>query len=84
MSTDSPLNHDLPGRLDLPGLTSWLRTAVTRPVTAAAFWLAVVLPFLHLPLLATGLESTQMVTAFVGLLGLNAVALVVGHHHNRR
>jgi hypothetical protein len=82
MSTDTPLTNDpLSGGWELPSLRTGLRTAVWRPVTALAFWLAVVLPFLHVPLLATGLDSADAVTAFVALLGLNVLSLVVGHPH---
>jgi len=82
MSTDSPLSKNplSAGRV-LPSIAGGLRSAVVRPVTTAAFWLAVVLPFLHVPLLATGLESADAATAFGALLGLNALALVVGHPH---
>jgi hypothetical protein len=46
-----------------------------------AFWLAALLPFAYLPLLATGAVGVDP-TGFAGLLGLNAVAFVVGHSHN--
>lgn len=52
----------------------------TTPVKAVAFWLAVVLPFVHLALLATG-PSGQMVFAYVGLLLLNTVAVVAGQSY---
>ena len=54
-----------------------------RHVEAVAFWSAIALPFLYLPLLFTGLETTQELLAFLGLLGLNLVAFVVGHRHKR-
>jgi hypothetical protein len=53
----------------------------TETVRALAFWSAVVLPFLHVPLLASGLGSTGEFHAFVTLLVLNAVALYAGHPH---
>lgn len=56
-----------------------LSTFVVRPVRRIAFWAAIVLPFLYLPLLAAGLESQSMVLAFVALLVSNAVAIYVGH-----
>jgi len=57
---------------------------VLAPVTAVAFWSAVALPFLHVPLLlATGLSSESTSTAFLVLLGLNVFALLVGHPHYR-
>lgn len=53
------------------------------PVEAAAFWAAVVLPFLHVPLLLSGLNSGPQVVAFVLLVVLNVVAVVLGHSHHR-
>lgn len=55
---------------------------ICAPIRFLAFWLAVALPFLYLPLLASGLRGEQ-VTVFGTLLALNAVALVVGHGHAR-
>lgn len=57
--------------------------AVLRPIQILGFWTAVVLPFLYLPLLAVGLETVSRLTAFLGLLALNILALLVGHPHNR-
>ena len=50
------------------------------PVRFVAFWLAVALPFLSLPLLVGGLDGGEP-AAFGALLVTNAVALVVGHGH---
>ena len=76
MST--PSSTDLPS---LPGDSDGVSIVETllRPVHQLAFWAAIVLPFLHLPLLATGLETQTQTVAFVVLLACNAVALVVGH-----
>lgn len=58
--------------------------SVVTPVTGVAFWAAVALPFLHLPLLlATGLSAKPYTNAFVVLLCANVVALLVGHTHYR-
>lgn len=58
--------------------------SVVAPITGFAFWAAVILPFLHLPLLlATGLSSEPYTNAFVALLCANVVALLVGHSHYR-
>lgn len=57
--------------------------ALIRPIEAAAFWMAIVLPFLYLPLLFYGLETTGQLLAFFGLLGLNIVAIVLGNRYNR-
>lgn len=60
-----------------------LSRLVVRPVKRLAFWSAIVLPFLHLSLLASGLESRSTTLAFVALLALNAVAIYVGHPRDR-
>lgn len=54
---------------------------VLSPVRVLAFWAAVALPFLYVPLLMTGLENPATTAAFLALLACNAVALLVGHSH---
>jgi len=54
------------------------------PVRTVGFWSAVSLPFLHVPLLLTGLDSTADALAFGALLALNLCALLVGHGHEPR
>jgi hypothetical protein len=58
-----------------------LTKVVTDPIARLSFWAAIALPFLHLPLLATGLEGETTTVAFVVLLALNVVTLVIGHYH---
>jgi formate-dependent nitrite reductase membrane component NrfD len=53
------------------------------PIRGIAFWIAIVLPFLYMPLLASGLQSGSVRTAFVALVVCNAVALLVGHSYAR-
>ena len=73
-----------PSITDLPSIpadaddVSLLQILVT-PVNRIAFWAAIALPFLHLPLLVSGLNSETKVLAFVFLLACNVVALLVGH-----
>lgn len=55
---------------------------ITGPVKRIAFYAAIVLPFLHLPLLVTGLESETITLAFGTLLALNVVAILVGHYYD--
>jgi hypothetical protein len=55
--------------------------APTRPVVSAAFWLAIVLPFVHVPLLVAGIDAPGRLGAYFGLLALNVACLAVGHHH---
>lgn len=60
---------------------------VDEPVIAAAravaFWTAIALPFLYLPLLLSGLNSGATRVAFLALIACNAVALRIGHSHKR-
>ncbi len=51
------------------------------PVRGVAFWTAIVLPFLYVPLLATGLQSSAVRTAFAVLVLANVIALFVGHSY---
>jgi formate-dependent nitrite reductase membrane component NrfD len=53
------------------------------PVRGIAFWIAIALPFLYVPLLASGLESSAVRLAFVALVVCNVVALLVGHPYAR-
>lgn len=57
--------------------------ALVAAVRGIAFWTAIALPFLYIPLLVSGLHSTATRTAFVALVACNAVALLVGHSHTR-
>jgi hypothetical protein len=52
------------------------------PVLAGAFWLAVLLPFFSLAVLASGVVPVTS-PLFVSLLAANVIALVVGHGHER-
>lgn len=74
MSTAHPDTHDA-------GIDA--RTLLA-PVRMGSFWLAVALPFVHLPLLLSGLGSAEGAGAFLVLLALNALSLVVGHGHGPR
>lgn len=56
-------------------------TRFERIVRVTAFWLAVVLPFLYLPLLFSGLGSQSEAVGFGGLLVTHVVALSLGHSH---
>jgi hypothetical protein len=50
-----------------------------RQVQAAGFWVAVAMPFLHVPLLLSGLDTATDTWLFVALISLNLLALVIGH-----
>lgn len=56
---------------------------LTAPLSALAFWLAIALPALYLPLFVTGLESTSELLIFLGLFALHLLALFGGRSHRR-
>lgn len=53
------------------------------PAQFLSFWVAIALPFIHLPLLTQGLGNPQVTLVFLGLLGVNILALYAGHDYNR-
>lgn len=55
----------------------WLWASLRR----VAFWAAVALPFLYVPLLATGIGSRVELLAFAGLVAAQVATLLVGHCH---
>lgn len=55
--------------------------SLVAPVQGIAFWTAIALPFLYVPLLANGLQSSAARTAFGVLVLANVVALLVGHSY---
>ena len=86
MSTTNPSNWI---DEETTAFTSAFRTAARvgstalKPVRAAAFWLAVALPFAYLPMLAGGIGTEAELATFATLVAANAVALLVGHDHHR-
>ncbi len=69
------------------GRTDLLRHAARSLVPGferAAFWTAVALPFLYVPLLVGGISTSGERVALVVLLGLNFLALYAGHDHDPR
>lgn len=57
---------------------------LARRLRVASFWLAIVLPFVYLPLLVVGLTNAVRTGAFLGFLALNLLALYFGHAHRQR
>jgi len=53
-------------------------------VRAIAFWTAVVLPVMYVPLLATGLDSVRTAVTFAALAAVHVCTLVVGQPYGRR
>lgn len=83
MAASSPPGHSRPDDENADRTAALIdRFTIDSPsetLRALAFWSAVVLPFLHIPLLTTGLTSSGERHAFLVLLALNAVALYAGH-----
>ena len=55
--------------------------SLAAPISALAFWSAIALPALYLPLLFTGLSTVPDLVLFLGLFGLHLVALVGGQSY---
>ncbi|WP_266078524.1 hypothetical protein [Haladaptatus caseinilyticus] len=55
---------------------------LTTPIQFVAFWSAVTLPFLYVPLLINGLAGAEL-TAFLSLLACHIVALFAGHSYRQ-
>lgn len=56
--------------------------ALARGFERAAFWTAVALPFLYVPLLVGGVSTSGEFLALVTLLGLHFVALYLGQDYD--
>lgn len=87
MAASNPPGHSRPDDEDgdrppVP-IDSFGIDSPSKTLQAMAFWSAIILPFLHVPLLSTGLTSPSEAHAFVVLLALNTVALYAGHPHGR-
>lgn len=57
---------------------------LAEPLSAVAFWSAIALPLLYVPLLAAGLGTTQDLLLFLGLFALHLVTLFGGRSHGSR
>lgn len=58
-----------------------LGSGLVASIRVVSFWLAIVLPFLYVPLLATGLSDAAETFAFLGLFTMSVLSLYVGHSH---
>ena len=57
--------------------------SLANPLSAVAFWLAIALPVLYIPLLTTGIHGLEELTLFLGVFGLHLLALVAGRSYRR-
>ena len=82
MSNATP-NHEQ----NTSAVTTWVTDAAQQgtlalrtTVRGMSFWAAILLPLVYLPLLSGSL-GPQTGLIVIGLLGLNLIALFVGHNH---
>lgn len=80
-SEASPMAGSNRTRLSRPSIES-VRSLLLAPVRALAFWSAIALPLVYVPMLATGVVW-EYPLALLTLFLLNGLALVVGHGHNQ-
>lgn len=73
---------DVPRKFDVRSQLS-LRT-VTDPLSALAFWTAIALPAIYLPLAMTGIDNAGELAIFLGLFGAHVFALLAGRSYRRR
>jgi hypothetical protein len=59
-------------------------SSLSEPLSAVAFWSAIALPLLYVPLLAAGLATTQDLLLFLGLFGIHVIALFGGRSYAAR
>ncbi|EMA45148.1 hypothetical protein [Halobiforma nitratireducens] len=87
MSSPSPLQNESIGPAGPETEQRQTRDRILRslkgPAQFLSFWVAIALPFVHVPLLAQGLDNPAVTVTFLALLGLNVLALYAGHGYNR-
>ena len=77
-SQDSLRDRLLPG-----GAPVLSKRVVLAPLSTLAFWSAIALPALYLPLLATGLNTPRELLVFLGLFAVHVLTLLAGQSHRR-
>lgn len=67
-----------------PTVLRWVFAHLVAFVEATAFWVAATSPFAHIAAYLLYVRDAVSGTALLGLVALNAVAIVIGHHHDRK
>ncbi|MFW6018393.1 MAG: hypothetical protein ACOCPX_06185 [Halapricum sp.] len=81
MSNASPTGTE--SRRESPGFdVATVRATIAPTVRFVGFWTAVVLPFVYLPLLFTGLDGATM-HVFMALLVAHVLSLLLGREYGR-
>ncbi|NGM68873.1 hypothetical protein G6M89_07585 [Natronolimnobius sp. AArcel1] len=87
MSNHSPLSNESIGPSSAEADRNQGRPLVRTlkgPAQFLSFWIAIALPFIHLPLLMQGLGDPSVTLTFLSLLAINVFALYAGHGHNQQ
>lgn len=87
MSNHSPLSNESIGPSSADADRNQGRPLVRTlkaPAQFLSFWVAIALPFIHLPLLMQGLGDPSVTLTFLTLLAINVFALYVGHGHKQQ
>ncbi|MFB6094201.1 MAG: hypothetical protein ABEJ77_04595 [Halanaeroarchaeum sp.] len=78
-STSPALEESRPANVLAEALSGY--ETVVRPIEALAFWAAVVMPFVYLPLFLTGIGTGAEAVAFAALIAVHALALIGGRRY---
>lgn len=57
---------------------------IVHVVEQLAFYIAIMLPFVYVPLLLIGIDEPAHQLLFITLVALNVVVLIIGHSYNPR
>ena len=76
----SSLREAVPTASSLRDVVDTLGDGAAVPLRAAAFYAAIGLPFVYIPMLVGGVDPGRLLVV-VGLLLTNAAALVLGHDY---
>lgn len=84
-ATVSPMSNSNPALADRtpPTDAQPIKRHLLEPVQGVAFWAAIALPFVQVPLLLSGLGESTTLVAFLALLAINVLALYVGHTYGQ-
>ncbi len=71
-----------PPVVDGSGGTGLQASRLIAAVESIAFWIAVIIPFTYLPILAMDAFLPMKPLIFISLFGTNIIALLAGHNYN--
>jgi len=57
--------------------------SLATPISAIAFWLAIAIPALYVPLIATGVDGPGELGLFFGVFGFHLLSLFLGRSYRQ-